>query len=351
MAVGAIFEPDHVNSIIDGRPRRPVRARAAAPRRPVLDAARRGAARLRRPCAWPSQYLSRQGAARAQPRARAAEAAGAGGERMSRAGRTGRWMNAGAPLAGSTPSSRAAAAASGSRSRTRLAALGASLSLVGRDRARLYDAVQSLPDGATATRTSATSPTRRRSRARSRRSRRPGRGRRSWSTTPASRRARRSRAPTTRSGAEMLDVNLTGAFHCVARGAARLLEAGGAHRQRREHRRAGRLPLRRGVLRGQARRRRPHARARARARVDRRDRQRRVPGLHRHRPAARRGGEHRRGDRSQRGRRARRARRAQPAGAAHRAGRGRRRGRVAVPARVAAITGQAIVVAGGETAA
>ena len=46
IAVGAIFEPDHVNSIIDGRPRRPVRARPAAPRRSVLDAARGGAARL-----------------------------------------------------------------------------------------------------------------------------------------------------------------------------------------------------------------------------------------------------------------------------------------------------------------
>ena len=47
MAVGAIFEPDHVNSIIAGRARRSVRARAAASRRSVLDAARGRAARLR----------------------------------------------------------------------------------------------------------------------------------------------------------------------------------------------------------------------------------------------------------------------------------------------------------------
>ncbi|MEI9964689.1 MAG: hypothetical protein WDM92_08215 [Caulobacteraceae bacterium] len=63
MAVGNIFEPDHVNSILAGRPRRPRGARPAAPGRPRLDPARRRRARLpwgaaaaglsrRRPTPW-----------------------------------------------------------------------------------------------------------------------------------------------------------------------------------------------------------------------------------------------------------------------------------------------------------
>ena len=48
MAVGNIYEPDHVNSILIAGPRRPRAPRPAAPGRPVVDAARRGAARLSR---------------------------------------------------------------------------------------------------------------------------------------------------------------------------------------------------------------------------------------------------------------------------------------------------------------
>ena len=48
IAVGAIASYDDVNTIVLRRPRRPVRARAAAPVRPALDAARRRRAGVRR---------------------------------------------------------------------------------------------------------------------------------------------------------------------------------------------------------------------------------------------------------------------------------------------------------------
>ena len=78
MAVGAIFEPDHVNSILMAG-----RADLCALARPHLAdpywtlhaAAQLGYATS----PWPVQYLSRQGAARAQPRAR-----GAAGGRAAR---------------------------------------------------------------------------------------------------------------------------------------------------------------------------------------------------------------------------------------------------------------------------
>ena len=57
MAVGNIYEPDHVNSHPDGRPRRSVLPGAAAPRRSLLDAA------CGRPLGdaattWPKPYLA-----------------------------------------------------------------------------------------------------------------------------------------------------------------------------------------------------------------------------------------------------------------------------------------------------
>ena len=68
-----------------GRPRRPVRHRAAAPGQPGLDAAsRRRKIGYPRHADWPMQYLSRQGPARAQPRARAAD--GGAGRRPVAAG-------------------------------------------------------------------------------------------------------------------------------------------------------------------------------------------------------------------------------------------------------------------------
>ena len=73
MAVGAIFEPDHVNSIMR-RPRGSVRAGAAASRRSVLDAARGGATGYHE-CRWPPQYL----AGKAQLERNLARAAADGG--------------------------------------------------------------------------------------------------------------------------------------------------------------------------------------------------------------------------------------------------------------------------------
>jgi NAD(P)-dependent dehydrogenase (short-subunit alcohol dehydrogenase family) len=57
-------------------------------------------------------------------------------------------VNAAAPLAGSHAVVTGGSRGIGLAIAHRLASLGASLSLVGRDRARLYEAVQSLPDGA-----------------------------------------------------------------------------------------------------------------------------------------------------------------------------------------------------------
>ena len=78
-------------------------------------------------------------------------------------------------------------------------------------------------------------------------------------------------------------------------------------RQCREHRRPERCCLCRGVLRRQARGRRPDPRARAGDGDQRRHRERRLPGLHRHRHGAARGRQHRRQDRAKRGRCARRS--------------------------------------------
>ena len=58
MAVGAIFEPDHVNSILAGRPRRPVRASRGRTWPIRTGRCTRRRARLSRDVAWPTQYLS-----------------------------------------------------------------------------------------------------------------------------------------------------------------------------------------------------------------------------------------------------------------------------------------------------
>jgi hypothetical protein len=77
IAVGAISEADHVNGIIAAGPRRPVRGGAAAPGQSVVDAAGGGQDRLPRRGMAAAVPVG-QGAARAQPRARARDG-GAGG--------------------------------------------------------------------------------------------------------------------------------------------------------------------------------------------------------------------------------------------------------------------------------
>ena len=57
IAVGNIFEADHANTIVAVGPRRPLRARAPAPRGSRLDAARGGRAALAGQW-WPPQYRS-----------------------------------------------------------------------------------------------------------------------------------------------------------------------------------------------------------------------------------------------------------------------------------------------------
>ena len=82
----------------------------------------------------------------------------------------------------------------------------------------------------------------------------------------------------------MLDVNLTGAFLTVKAALPDITRARRAsratHRLHRLDRGPEGLRLRRGLLRGQARRRRPHPRAGGRAGAARRHGQRRVPRLH-----------------------------------------------------------------------
>ena len=70
MAVGAIYGGRPRQQHHRGRPRRPVRRRAAAPGQPGLDAAGGGARSATPTSRWPVQYLSGQVAARAQPRTR-----------------------------------------------------------------------------------------------------------------------------------------------------------------------------------------------------------------------------------------------------------------------------------------
>ena len=72
IAVGNIFEADHANTIVAAGPRRPLRARAPAPRRPGLDAARRGGAALAGTVVAAAVPLG-EAPARAQPRARRAD--------------------------------------------------------------------------------------------------------------------------------------------------------------------------------------------------------------------------------------------------------------------------------------
>ena len=125
MAVGAIFEPDHVNSIIDGGARRPLRARPPASRGPVLDAACRRRARLRRRCRGRVQYLP----GKAQLERNLARAAQMAGERPR-----GERMTAAQPLAGMHAVVTGGGRGIGRAIAARLAALGASLTLLGRDR-------------------------------------------------------------------------------------------------------------------------------------------------------------------------------------------------------------------------
>ena len=71
IAVGAISEADHVNSIIAAGRADLCAHRAAAPGRPVRGRCMRPRSSATATCAWPQQYLAGQAAARAQPRARA----------------------------------------------------------------------------------------------------------------------------------------------------------------------------------------------------------------------------------------------------------------------------------------
>ena len=171
MAVGNIYETDHVNSILAAG-----RADLVALARPhlidpmwTLRAAaaqdyrkRRGAAALSR----------RHGAARAQPRARG------GDEGMTRS-------------QASMLSSPAAAPASARRSRGRWRSEGAKVTLVGRRKDKLEEVARANPGAAIAV-ADVTERDRRRRRARRSRAPRTARSR-SWSTMPAPRPARRSR--------------------------------------------------------------------------------------------------------------------------------------------------------------
>ena len=338
IAVGNIFEADHVNSIIAAGRADLCALGAAAPRRSGLDAARGGAAGHATARRGRSQYLAgkaqlERNLARAAARGRRA----AGGERMSAtaaplAGRHavvtggGRGIGARDRAARSPPTARAdaARAATARGSTPRRARCGPALSRAGRH-ADVADpaAVRCAFARHRAARGAAST---------------------SWSTTPA----QAASAPFAETDDalwhEMLAVNLTGTFLLHACGAARDAAAQPRpHRQHREHRRADRLRLRHRLLRRQARRRRPHARAGARARDDAASPSTRsAPATPTPTSCAARC-EHRREDRPQRGRGARRAGDAQSAGAAGAAGGGGRTPSLwLVPAEAQAVTGQAL---------
>ena len=150
MAVGAIFEPDHVNSILMAG-----RADLCALARPHLAdpywtlhaAAQLGYA----DSAVAGAIPDRQGAARAQPRARRANGQrAAGGQRMSRRGSRSPGMHAVVTGGGRGIGFAIAHAPRGAR---RVA------DAARPRRARLYDAAQQLPAAAAAMRTPATSAT------------------------------------------------------------------------------------------------------------------------------------------------------------------------------------------------
>ena len=137
MAVGAIFEADHVNSIVMAG-----RADLCALGRPHLAdpywtlhaAAQLGFHEVD----WPVQYLSGKIAARAQPGAR---------REPGRRQYAGVAMASDLPLAGMHAVVTGGSRGIGRAVALRLARMGASLTLLARDRANLFDTVQTLGDG------------------------------------------------------------------------------------------------------------------------------------------------------------------------------------------------------------
>ena len=200
IAVGAISEADHVNSIIAAGPRRPVRARAPAPRRSrpgrCIEAAQHRLHRRRR---------GRSSTARPRRSSSAISSASALRERRARACRQAeqdeRAWTAAHDRRHARRRHRRRPRHRRARSRARLPRRGARVTLLGRDARARCEARRSSP--ARCDVAHACDVARRRSRARGvRRSavRAHGPDRRSSSTTPGRPSSARSRAPTPRCG-------------------------------------------------------------------------------------------------------------------------------------------------------
>ncbi len=342
IAVGAISEADHANSIIAAG-----RADLCAVARPHLadaawtlhEAAKIGLTDI----PWPKQYRTGQEAVRDQPRPRGGTA---GGE-MS-AAMTSR------PLSGRHALVTGAGSGIGAAIAAALAQAGASLSLAGRRREPLERIAGTIGasqanviDGFDVTDAAAIE-----------RGLQSARARFGPIDILVNNAGEAPSAPFEKTDADLwsrvIAVDLTGVF-LVTQGRSRRPQGHGAecaHHQHRLDRGAQRLRLCLGVLRRQAWRDRTHPLARARAREDRHHRERGLPRLHRHAAAAQVGRR-----RSSTRPAAARKKRSRPSPAPIRRAGWSRRKKSPTPCLWLAspdsgsINGQAIVVAGGEVMA